>query len=76
MWSFSSINHACHGVRKNIRHGHLPFLAKDIHNISNKLHQMNEKSDAMDLLHHYKCAKNENANFQYAFKLDEERRLE
>ncbi|XP_058188771.1 protein FAR1-RELATED SEQUENCE 11-like isoform X2 [Rhododendron vialii] len=63
-------------VEKKVKHGYLPFLEKDVRNLLTKIGKKHEVNDAMDLLHHCKVAKEENSKFQYAFTVDEERKLE
>lgn len=43
-------------LEKNVKHGDLPFLQKDIHNFFNKIHQYKLDGDANDLLQFCKCA--------------------
>jgi hypothetical protein len=63
-------------LEKNIKHGDLPFLRKDIHNFFNKIHHDNMNGDANDLLQLCKFAKDENFCFQFAFTVDKEKRLQ
>ncbi|GKD79711.1 FAR1-related sequence 11-like protein isoform X2 [Tanacetum coccineum] len=63
-------------LERNVRHGELSFLVKDVHNFLNKYHRMNSNNDARDLLEYCKQTKYENPNFQYTYTLDEESRLE
>ena len=63
-------------VEKNIHHGQLDFLTKDVHNLFGKLRQMHAQNDAKDLLEYCKKSKSENPNFQYAFTVDGESKLE
>ncbi len=63
-------------LERGIKHGHLPFLAKDVYNLINKVCRKEKENDAMDLLQFCKAIKDKNPNFQYAFKVDEEGRLE
>ena len=63
-------------LEKNVKHGHLPFFQRDIHNIYVKMRMMHAISDAMGLLQHYKAAKEKNSKFQYAFTRDDENKLE
>ncbi|GAB4829367.1 hypothetical protein Ancab_019038 [Ancistrocladus abbreviatus] len=63
-------------LEKNVKHGDLPFLCKDIYNFFNKICRDNMDNDAMNLLEYCKNAKGENSSFQYAFTVDEENRLE
>jgi hypothetical protein len=62
-------------LEKNVKHGDLPFLRKDIHNFFNKIHHDNMNGDANDLLQLCKFAKDENVCFQFAFTVDKEKRL-
>lgn len=63
-------------LEKTVKHGYLPFLEKDVWNLLTKIGKTHGVNDAMDLLHHCKIAKEENSKFQYAFTVDEERKLE
>ncbi|KAL4569221.1 hypothetical protein LXL04_024856 [Taraxacum kok-saghyz] len=63
-------------LERGLRHGELPFLNKDIHNLFAKNHKLHSQNDARELLEYCKSAKNDNPNFQYAFTLDSENRLE
>ncbi|KAK2434359.1 protein FAR1-RELATED SEQUENCE [Trifolium repens] len=63
-------------LEKNIKHGDLPFLRKDIHNFFNKIHHDNMNGDANDLLQLCKFSKDENSCFQFAFTVDKEKRLQ
>lgn len=62
-------------LEKNIAHGHLPFLTKDVHNYFAKIRKMHYQNDAKDLLEYCKKSKNENPNFQYAFTLDNDNKF-
>ena len=37
-------------LKKNVKHGHLPFFQRDIHNLYVKMRKMHAVNDAMDLL--------------------------
>ena len=63
-------------LENNVKHGHLQFLVKDIHNLFGKFSRMMGPNDAMGLLKFCKDAKDENPMFQYAFTLDKENKLE
>lgn len=63
-------------LEKNVKHGDLRFLEKDIHNFFNKIHQDNMNGDANDLLQLCKFSKEENSCFQFEFTVDKEKRLE
>ena len=62
-------------LKKNVKHGHLPFFQQDIRNFYVKMRKMHDVNDAMDLLQFCKVAKERNSKFQYAFTTDEEKRL-
>ncbi|WJX12219.1 hypothetical protein P8452_02741 [Trifolium repens] len=51
-------------LEKNVKHGDLPFLRKDIHNFFNKIHHDNMNGDANDLLQLYAVA------FDTTYKVD------
>ena len=63
-------------LKKNVKHGHLPFFQWDIHNLYVKIRKMHAVNDVMDLLQFCKVAKERNSKFQYAFTTDKEKRLE
>ncbi|KAL4584029.1 hypothetical protein LXL04_008619 [Taraxacum kok-saghyz] len=63
-------------LERGLRHGELPFLNNDIHNLFAKNHKLHSQNDARELLEYCKSAKNDDPNFQYAFTLDSENRLE
>ncbi|XP_071708901.1 protein FAR1-RELATED SEQUENCE 11-like [Rutidosis leptorrhynchoides] len=63
-------------LEKSVRHGELEFLRKDVSNFIIKNHKLHSKNDARELLEYCKNAKIENSNFQYAFKLDADNRLQ
>ncbi|XP_071689185.1 protein FAR1-RELATED SEQUENCE 11-like [Rutidosis leptorrhynchoides] len=63
-------------LEKSVRHGELDFLTKDVSNLIIKNHKLHSNNDARELLEYCKNAKTENSNFQYAFKLDADNRLE
>ncbi|KAG5541282.1 hypothetical protein RHGRI_021205 [Rhododendron griersonianum] len=63
-------------LEKNIPHGYLPFFEKDVRNLFTKIAKKHGANDAEDLLRHCRIAKEENIKFQYAFMVDEQRRLE
>ena len=63
-------------LKKNVKHGHLPFFQQDIRNLYVKMRKTHTVNDAMGLLQFCKIAKERNSKFQYAFTIDEEKRLE
>ncbi|KAL2935278.1 Protein FAR1-RELATED SEQUENCE 11 [Bienertia sinuspersici] len=63
-------------LEKNLKYGELPFSESDIHNLYGKVKRMLGVDDEMNLIDYMKSAKEENEMFQYAYTLDEERRLE
>ncbi|PWA55515.1 Protein FAR1-RELATED SEQUENCE 11 [Artemisia annua] len=63
-------------VEKDVPHGQLQFLSKDVHNFLSKIHEMHSQNDAKELLQYCVQSKYENPNFQYVYKLDEENKLE
>ena len=62
-------------LKKNVKHGDLPFFQQDIRNFYVKMRKMHAVNDAMDLLQFCKVAKERNSKFQYAFTTDEEKML-
>ena len=63
-------------LKKNVEHGGLSFIEKDIRNLFIKVKKLTGTNDARDLIEKMKLAKGENSKFQYAYTPDEERRLE
>ncbi|XP_063949954.1 protein FAR1-RELATED SEQUENCE 11-like [Daucus carota subsp. sativus] len=62
-------------LEKNVRHGHLSFTSKDVHNFFSRFRTEKAKNDVLDFLEYCKIAKKENKNFQYCVKLDDERKI-
>ncbi|PWA58281.1 protein FAR1-RELATED SEQUENCE 11 [Artemisia annua] len=50
-------------LERNVKHGELNFIVKDVHNFFTKNHKAHSQNDARDLLEHCKNAKSENSNF-------------
>ena len=63
-------------LEKNLKYGHLPFFQIDVCNLYVKMRRMHAMSDTMSLLQYCKVAKENNSKFQYAFTIDDERKLE
>ncbi|PWA87446.1 protein FAR1-RELATED SEQUENCE 11 [Artemisia annua] len=63
-------------LEKDVRHGELPFLVKDVHNFFTKVNKVRSPNDARELLEYCKSAKSDNPNFQFAYTIDDENRLE
>ncbi|XP_074288924.1 protein FAR1-RELATED SEQUENCE 11-like [Silene latifolia] len=63
-------------LQKNVKHGDLPFLRKDVHNFFSRIRQDNADNDAMDLLEYCKRVKAENPSFQFDYTIDDKKRLE
>ncbi|XP_074369739.1 protein FAR1-RELATED SEQUENCE 11-like [Apium graveolens] len=63
-------------LEKNVRHGHLSFTSKDLHNFFSKIRSEQAKNDVLDFFEYCKIAKEENQNFQYSVTLDDERKVE
>ena len=63
-------------LENNVQHGGLLFIEKDARNFFTKVKKMIGADDAMDLIEHMRLATQENGKFQYAYTVDEERRLE
>ncbi|KHN31358.1 Protein FAR1-RELATED SEQUENCE 11 [Glycine soja] len=61
-------------LEKNVKHGYLPFIERDIRNLFVKTKKKVERNDAKDLLKYCEDAKKSCSKFQYAYTLDEERR--
>ncbi|GKD02058.1 protein FAR1-related sequence 11 [Tanacetum coccineum] len=56
-------------LERNVRHGGLNFLVKDVHNFFTKKYKAHSQNNARDLLQYCKNAKIENHNFQYDLQL-------
>lgn len=63
-------------LEKNVKHGHLSFTSKDVHNFFSKIRNEEAKNDVLDFLEYCKLAKEENQNFQYCVTLDDEKKVE
>ncbi|XP_077215652.1 protein FAR1-RELATED SEQUENCE 11-like [Tasmannia lanceolata] len=63
-------------LEKNIKHGYLSFFQKDIRNLYVKVKKNHAENDVIGLLQYCKAATEENHKFQYAFTIDEDRKLE
>ncbi|XP_074327451.1 protein FAR1-RELATED SEQUENCE 11-like [Apium graveolens] len=63
-------------LEKNVRHGHLSFTSKDIHNFFSKIRSEQAKNDVLDFFEYYKIAKEENQYFQYSVTLNGEIKVE
>ncbi|KAG4937911.1 hypothetical protein JHK82_045720 [Glycine max] len=61
-------------LEKNVKHGYLPFIERDIRNLFVKTKKKVERNNAKDLLKYCEDAKKSCSKFQYAYTLDEERR--
>ncbi|KAK8511689.1 hypothetical protein V6N12_000733 [Hibiscus sabdariffa] len=63
-------------LHKNVKHGELSFIDKDVRNLFDRVKRMLGASDAKDLVDYMKSARQENKMFQYVFTVDGYRRLE
>lgn len=63
-------------LEKNLGHGELPFIEKDVRNLFGRVKRLIGADDVKNLLEYMKCANQENKKFQYSFTMDEERKLE
>ncbi|KAK8488740.1 hypothetical protein V6N11_068333 [Hibiscus sabdariffa] len=63
-------------LQKNVKHGELSFIDKDVRNLFDRVKRMLGANDAKDLVDYMKSAKQENKMFQYVFTLDGYGRLE
>ncbi|KAL2896329.1 Protein FAR1-RELATED SEQUENCE 11 [Bienertia sinuspersici] len=57
-------------LEKNIEHGELPFLEKDIRNLYTRVRKALCRDDVANLLEYFKSCQEENAKFQYVVKLN------
>ncbi|KAL6501354.1 hypothetical protein OROHE_025001 [Orobanche hederae] len=63
-------------LQKNVKHGDLTFLQKDVHNYFSGIQRDILEHDAINLLEYYKASKIDNPNFQFDYTVDEFGRLE
>ena len=63
-------------LEKNVAHGQLSFIDKDIHNLFVRVKRMLGDDDVKNLLLYMQYAKEHNNLFQYAYTMDDDRRLE
>ncbi|XP_057532184.1 protein FAR1-RELATED SEQUENCE 11-like [Amaranthus tricolor] len=63
-------------LEKEIKHGELSFIERDVRNLFAKVKKVVGDDDVKSLLEYMKLAKQENNLFQYAYTMDNERRLE
>ncbi|KAL2944267.1 Protein FAR1-RELATED SEQUENCE 11 [Bienertia sinuspersici] len=63
-------------LQKEIKHEELSFIERDVCNLVAKVKRMLGDDDVKRLLEYMKLAKQENNMFQYAYTMDDERRLE
>ena len=63
-------------LEKNVVHGELPFLEKDIHNLFTKVRKQLARNDVVNFLDYFKSCKQEYPRFQYMLKVDSKRKLE
>ncbi|KAL2897661.1 Protein FAR1-RELATED SEQUENCE 11 [Bienertia sinuspersici] len=63
-------------LEKEIKHGELSFIERDVRNLFAKVKRMLGDDDVKRLLEYMKLAKQENNMFQYAYTPDDERRFE
>ncbi|KAJ8435292.1 hypothetical protein Cgig2_026384 [Carnegiea gigantea] len=55
-------------LEKNVVHGELPFLEKDIRNLFTKVRKQLARNDVVNLLDYFKSCKQEDPKFQYILK--------
>lgn len=63
-------------LEKNVAHGQLSFIDRDIRNLFVKVKRMLGDDDVKNLLIYMQSAKEHNSLFQYAYTMDDDRRLE
>ncbi|XP_021757666.1 protein FAR1-RELATED SEQUENCE 11-like isoform X2 [Chenopodium quinoa] len=63
-------------LEKNVGHGELPFIQKDVRNLFGRVKRLLGANDSKSLLEYMKSTNEENNKFQYAYTVDGERRLE
>nr|XP_043616018.1 protein FAR1-RELATED SEQUENCE 11-like [Erigeron canadensis] len=63
-------------LQKQVKHGELPFMDRDIHNLFAKMKTMVGANDAMKLMEYMETIKEQNSRFQCAYNKDKKRRLE
>ncbi|XP_021774241.1 protein FAR1-RELATED SEQUENCE 11-like [Chenopodium quinoa] len=63
-------------LQKNVKHGELSFLEKDVRNLFSRVKRELDMDDIKNLFEHMKLAKQESPLFQYAYTIDNENKLE
>uniref|UniRef100_A0A803LWI9 Protein FAR1-RELATED SEQUENCE n=1 Tax=Chenopodium quinoa TaxID=63459 RepID=A0A803LWI9_CHEQI len=60
-------------LEKNVGHGELPFIQKDVRNLFGRVKRLLGANDSKSLLEYMKSTNEENNKFQYAYTVDGER---
>lgn len=63
-------------LQKEVKHGDLSFIERDVRNLFVKVKKLVEVSDAQRFIEALKCAKQKDEKFQYIYTMDDGRRLE
>ncbi|KAF7842414.1 Protein FAR1-RELATED SEQUENCE 11 [Senna tora] len=63
-------------LEKNVKHGYLSFLEKDIHYLFIKVRNKDAENDAMALLKHCEDAKKDDTKFKYSYTMENEGKLQ
>lgn len=63
-------------LKKNVKHGELPFLEKDIRNLFTRVKRILEVDDMKNLSEYTKSSEEQNPLFQYAYTIDGENKME
>lgn len=63
-------------LEKDVQHGELPFLEKDIRNLFTKVRKTVSGDDVSNLIEYFKSCKQENSYFHYVVKVHHEKKME
>lgn len=62
-------------LQKEVKHGDLSFIERDVRNLFVKMKKLVEVNDAQRFIEDLKCAKQKDEKFQYIYTMDDGRRL-
>lgn len=63
-------------LQKQVKHGELSFIERDVRNLFVKMKKSVENNDAQRLIEDLRCAKQKDEKFHYIYTMDDARRLE
>ncbi|XP_074299172.1 protein FAR1-RELATED SEQUENCE 11-like [Silene latifolia] len=63
-------------LEKNVKHGDLPFLERDVRNLFSRINKSVCGNDVMNLLDFFKCCKKQDPKFRYVYTVDQEKKFE